>query len=860
MILAVSQKQEMKQLDLKDSTNNIQFVPTFNYQLSAPEDASVSLNFWSENTKALLFTLTEKIGISHYSPTILKDDNTAIAKSQTHLIDMMKYYEGDRYHYYEAITTPYKDKFGTWTNGFGELSDKLTTQEAAYKKLAANIEAYAGEVENLLNRRIGKGTYDALPNSIKEALIDLNYNKGLSKISGNKVLMDALKNKDYSKVVANLAYVYSGKKGAEQVEDAGLYRRSLSRAILAVRDLKGSERKEAEKEVENLYNKAQKCYNASNIDTMELDKIYEQFSTGKISSEPVSAESFKIEIDDRFKGKGVMAVAQEAYKSLGDTTAISWNDFYTEFKRINRNPETIKIGEQMNVPYIKNIQVVEEISEPAPEVKPEAEKTDEPKTEEKGFWGKLWDGIKTIFNAIGNFFVRLFGKKETKEDDVIEEYDNRTPFQKMLDTATIKQEGNFQIISEEYTIKKGDTLWNLSREYGTTEEIICADNDITDKNKIREGQIINIQKLGYKVQEGDNLFQIAKKFGLTVEILKDLNNIEDADKIQQGQMIEIPGFVYKVKQGDTLSQISRNVGVSLKDLENINGLTSDVIKPGQKIVIVYNNSDYSVSADKKKVVVDKATNTRTETIDMSSEAKLAKRPLLQKKRKVNGKVLATRDVFQPTAQGKLSGRTIIVNAGHGYSQAGTDIGTPGLNGMDDEWLLNYDNAMRLKDKLCAQGAKVIFLQGKRRLIENEISKAANKADMFISVHVNSAPNTNDRTQIYYRDNGVSGASRKNSIKLANIMEKNFDKWIPMHETIAGKDKFVFKDKQDYAQSSVNDNRTGLLKAPLNVQKIPGVIWEVAFMSTQKGRERLADTSLMNNYADVMAQSVVEYFN
>lgn len=196
--------------------------------------------------------------------------------------------------------------------------------------------------------------------------------------------MDAIRNKDYSKVVANLAYVYSGKKGAEQVEDAGLYRRSLSRAILAVRDLKGSERKEAEKEVENLYNKAQKCYNASNIDTMELDKIYEQFSTGKISSEPVSSAAYKINVDSRFKGKGVMAVAQEAYKALGDTTIISWSDFYSEFKRINRNPETIKIGEQMNVPYIKNIQAVEEVAEPAPEVKPEVEKSKNLKQRRKG--------------------------------------------------------------------------------------------------------------------------------------------------------------------------------------------------------------------------------------------------------------------------------------------------------------------------------------------------------------------------------------------------------------------------------------------------------------------------------------------
>lgn len=56
---------------------------------------------------------------------------------------------------------------------------------------------------------------------------------------------------------------------------------------------------------------------------MELDKIYEQFSTGKISSEPVSSAAYKINVDSRFKGKGVMAVAQEAYKALGDTTIIS---------------------------------------------------------------------------------------------------------------------------------------------------------------------------------------------------------------------------------------------------------------------------------------------------------------------------------------------------------------------------------------------------------------------------------------------------------------------------------------------------------------------------------------------------------
>lgn len=48
-------------------------------------------------------------------------------------------------------------------------------------------------------------------------------------------------------------------------------------------------------------------------------------------------------------------------------------------------------------------------------------------------------------------------------------------------------------------------------------------------------------------------------------------------------MIEISGFVYEVKPKDTLTKISQRVGVSVKDLMKINGLTSDAIKPEQKL-------------------------------------------------------------------------------------------------------------------------------------------------------------------------------------------------------------------------------------------------------------------------------------
>ena len=242
---------------------------------------------------------------------------------------------------------------------------------------------------------------------------------------------------------------------------------------------------------------------------------------------------------------------------------------------------------------------------------------------------------------------------------------------------------------------------------------------------------------------------------------------------------------------------------------------------------------------------------------MSSDAKLAARPLLKQKSRVNGQVVATRKVFEPKNSGKLSGKTIIINAGHGYSQAGTDPGALSPGGIDDEWLINYDNAMRLKDRLCAQGAKVIFLQGHVNLITKELAKNNNKADMFISVHVNSHDKpTSDRTQIYASTNKLS--INKKSCELADMMEKKFDDWIPEHEKISKKDAFINKGKQDYAQSK--QANYAVIREAEKVQKIPAVLWEIALMVSPKGRERMSNPDIMNSYSDIMSKSIVEYFN
>ena len=862
MINYIQKMNDVKTSDVKVQKFNFQdyeYKSTFNFATAAPSDNYSVQQLWDEETKSVLMNATKQMGISNYSPSKLTNDNIAIAKAQTHLIDMLKYFEGDRNYYYEAYTTPYQDKFKNWTHGFGELGKKKVTQEQAYEGMCKKLEQASKEVKNVLNKRIADGTYESLPNSIKEVLIDLCYNKGLPKITQNAALMQAIKTKDYSGVIKNSVYLFSGKSGAEKKEEPGLYTRSLNRMILGTKDLQGKELEESKQEIEQIYKRAKACFAANNQSTMALDKIYEQYKTGKITAVPISAESYKVKVDEKFKGKGLFAIAQSLYKELG-TTTISFKDFYKQIKDLNNEPDSVEVGQELKIPAIKGAAKLTKVEKTVAADKKvdvnNAKQEETVENEEKpGFWKRIGNGIANFFKSIGNWFKNLFSKKEEVEED-----DScKTPFQRLLKKAQIKEMGELSLISYDYTVKQGDNLWKLAKEYDTNVDRLTNDNKITDASKIKIDQHINIQKLGYKVKKGDNLFQISKKFGLTVEMLKDLNNIEDVNQIKADEMIEIPGFIYETKEGDSLEKIAKQMEVSVDDLKKINNMSTDKIKAGQKLIVVYNDSDYSVAANKKKVTVDKTTNTTTEVVDMSSNKQLKNRPLLQEKRRVNGQVEATRHVFEPTGKGKLSGKTIIVNAGHGYSQAGTDAGTPGIDNVEDEWLHNYDNAIRLTNRLCRQGAKVIFLQGGVNIIGKEIEKKENKADLFISVHVNACETpTQDRTQVYFSKNHLD--ITKKSKKLAQMMERNFDNWIPKNEKISAKDKFVnpATKEQDYAQS---DSANYLvLRESEKKQNIPAVLWETAFMISPKGRERLTNPKLMDSYSDLMTKSVVEYFS
>ena len=100
-----------------------------------------------------------------------------------------------------------------------------------------------------------------------------------------------------------------------------------------------------------------------------------------------------------------------------------------------------------------------------------------------------------------------------------------------------------------YLIKRGDTLWAISRIYGVSIQDLVYWNNIKNPNLIYAGNILKIYTNGntetgnnnfnYVVKKGDCLWNIAIKYGTTVNKLVVDNGIKNPNLIYPGQILKI---------------------------------------------------------------------------------------------------------------------------------------------------------------------------------------------------------------------------------------------------------------------------------------------------------------------------------
>ena len=145
-----------------------------------------------------------------------------------------------------------------------------------------------------------------------------------------------------------------------------------------------------------------------------------------------------------------------------------------------------------------------------------------------------------------------------------------------------------------YTVKKGDSLWEIANQYGVSVNDIANYNNL-GTTLLQIGQQLLIpsvtldsDEIIYVVKPGDSLWSIAKKYNITVNELKDANNLS-SNMLSIGQQLIIPETseyeTYVVKSGDSLWKIAQNYDVNVNDLIKLNNLSSDVLQIGQTLLI-----------------------------------------------------------------------------------------------------------------------------------------------------------------------------------------------------------------------------------------------------------------------------------
>lgn len=176
---------------------------------------------------------------------------------------------------------------------------------------------------------------------------------------------------------------------------------------------------------------------------------------------------------------------------------------------------------------------------------------------------------------------------------------------------------------EFYRVKKGDSLYEISKRFHVSIDELKEINNLSDdrikpglrlKIPARSGNLDNKRFRDSKdhesvhsessesseyvglgssspefhiVKKGDTLSSIARKYGISLSVLKEMNEL-NSKKLRVGQKILLKRTgprTYTVKKGDNIWKIAKRFNLDVEELMDLNELDSDELKPGQRLVL-----------------------------------------------------------------------------------------------------------------------------------------------------------------------------------------------------------------------------------------------------------------------------------
>ena len=195
-----------------------------------------------------------------------------------------------------------------------------------------------------------------------------------------------------------------------------------------------------------------------------------------------------------------------------------------------------------------------------------------------------------------------------------------------------------------YTVVSGDGLYAIARKTGTSIDDLLSLNGLSLNSTIYPGQVLTLSGNSeavpaaestestaeesqeevatpeettsstnakmYYVHSGDSLYRIAHNHGISLSTLLEWNNLSVDSIIYPGQGLivsdgsspsseqakestssseetasESTETTYTVQPGDGLWRIAKNHGLTLDELKSMNQLTSNIIQPGQVLIV-----------------------------------------------------------------------------------------------------------------------------------------------------------------------------------------------------------------------------------------------------------------------------------
>jgi len=172
-----------------------------------------------------------------------------------------------------------------------------------------------------------------------------------------------------------------------------------------------------------------------------------------------------------------------------------------------------------------------------------------------------------------------------------------------------------------YSVRSGDTMWDIARAFGTSVEALRGINYIERGSRIYVGQklkiptdatklestsyaskqsnnnsSVTISSNSHKVRKGDTLWDIARKYGTTTSAIRKMNSLGRSSRIYPGQVLAVKSdgsgsnyVIHKVTRGESLGTIARKYRTTINSIINANNISNpDRLQIGDKIKIYRN--------------------------------------------------------------------------------------------------------------------------------------------------------------------------------------------------------------------------------------------------------------------------------